>query len=191
MRKLAVGVLIGILVVFGLLLGARYAAQRNVRRANLSPLANLIKARMGAAISVPATQSEGIRHESDLLDTYASAFRLGLYAAQRGEPRPGSPPISSAALPLPSFGVAQDAWGRPFCVARTAARLAIYSSGPTAPPVVDCRSVLPTVGISRLKAGRLIQLRSGGLLLVLAPGTLARGTRRPPTDPPGTPPRSK
>lgn len=185
MRKLALGVLIGLLVALGLLLAVRYAAQRNLRRANLAPLADLVKARMGAAVSVPATQNESIRHQSDLFDTYASAFRLGLYAARQGAPRPGSPPISSEALPLPSLGIARDAWGRPFCVARTAARLAVYSPGPAAPPVIDCRSVLTTAGISRLKTGRLIQLRSGGLLLVLVPGALMHGTRRPPTGPPG------
>lgn len=180
MRKLALGVLIGLLVALGLLLGARYAAQRNLRRANLAPLADLIKVRIGAAISVPATQGQNIRHQGDLFDTYASAFRLGLYAAQRGVPRPGSPPVSSAMLPLTSLGVAKDAWGRPFCLARTATRLVIYSSGPAAPPMIDCRSVLTTSGISKLKTGRLFELRSGALLLVLAPKNLTPANHRPP-----------
>ncbi len=183
MRKLALGALTGLLAAAGLLLGARYVAQRNMRRANLSPLADLVKARMGAAVSASGAQSQSIRRESNLFDTYARAFRLGLYAAQRGVPQPSSPPISSRALPLPSLGVALDAWGRPFCLARTADRLVVYSSGPAAPPAVDCRSVLTTSGISKLETGRLIQLRSGALLLVLAPRAPTPATHRSPGGP--------
>lgn len=187
MKKLALGVLIGFLAALGLLLVVRYGAQRSVRRANLAPLADLVKARMGAALLSPPTpgQRENIRHESNLFGTYASAFMLGVYATRQGVPRPGSPPVSSAALPLPSLGIARDAWGRPFCVARTSTRLVVYSAGPAAPPAIDCRSVLTTAGISRFETGRLIQLRSGGLLLVLAPGALMQGIPRPPTGPPG------
>ena len=139
-------------------------AKRNLRRADYGALAELFKARLGEAVSVPPREPGGVNEPAKLFDTYLNAFRVAQAVAQ--SPAGLSFPQTSQDVPGLDPNVALDAWGHPFCLARIEGRIAVISRGPQFGMSMACPQLVSAAQeLRNQKSGKMYRYASGGLVL--------------------------
>jgi hypothetical protein len=148
-------------------------AKRTVRQADFGPFAELLKAPVGALLTVPLAERADIEEGVRLFDTYKNAI-LVVKTAVEWRSRSSMPIVSTELSGLaPEDRI--DGWGRPFCLVEVGSRVAAISSGQLSEPSLACDQVSVNLQwVSNLPSGRLYKYPSG-VLAFLSDSRPSRG----------------
>ena len=156
---------VALLVLIIISLGGILMLRRNLRQMDFRPLEDLVKARLGEAIVVPIFRPEKGQSDAKLFETYLRAQKIAIVAAHSR--MPALPSSSDELLDLDS-PTRRDAWGQPFCLARSGSRVAVISAGPHWETFAGCRQMdIDLDEAFRLPSNRFYSYPSGRLVLIV------------------------